>query len=103
MQRAGTDLRSLAETVLDTTGVFAKLVLAMLGVAAKRDAQKAIGEVAFAVDCDVLRRKNHIGIIPVPQFSIMQAFKPWIPRVKIKELWQFWHAHNDAVNVWSPE
>jgi DNA invertase Pin-like site-specific DNA recombinase len=35
MQRAGVGLRSLAELVLDTTGDFAELVLAMLGVAAK--------------------------------------------------------------------
>jgi DNA invertase Pin-like site-specific DNA recombinase len=35
MQRAGAGLRSLAEPVLDTTGDFAELVLAMLGVAAK--------------------------------------------------------------------
>ena len=33
MQRAGAGLRSLAETVLDTTGDFTELVLAMLGVA----------------------------------------------------------------------
>lgn len=35
MQRAGAGLRSLAEPVLDTTGDFAELVLAMLDVAAK--------------------------------------------------------------------
>jgi DNA invertase Pin-like site-specific DNA recombinase len=35
MQRAEAGLRSLAEPVLDTTGDFAELVLAMLGVAAK--------------------------------------------------------------------
>ena len=50
MQRAGARLRSLAEPVLDTTGGFAELVLAMLGVAAKleriargRDDAKAKG------------------------------------------------------------
>lgn len=35
IQQAGAGLRSLAEPVLDTTGDFAELVLAMLGVAAK--------------------------------------------------------------------
>ena len=35
VQQAGAGLRSLAEPVLDTTGDFAELVLAMLGVAAK--------------------------------------------------------------------
>ncbi len=38
MQRAGAGLRSLAEPVLNTTGDFAELVLAMLGVAAKQGA-----------------------------------------------------------------
>ena len=35
IRRAGAGLQSLAEPVLDTTGDFAKLVVAMLGVAAK--------------------------------------------------------------------
>jgi DNA invertase Pin-like site-specific DNA recombinase len=40
MQRAGTGLRSLAEPVLDTTGDFADLVLAMLGVVAKLERRR---------------------------------------------------------------
>ena len=44
MQRAGAGLRSLAEPVLDTTGDFAELVLAMLGVAAKLDAAASPSE-----------------------------------------------------------
>jgi DNA invertase Pin-like site-specific DNA recombinase len=40
MQRAGVGLRSLAEPVLDTTGDFAELVLAMLGVAAKLECRR---------------------------------------------------------------
>jgi DNA invertase Pin-like site-specific DNA recombinase len=40
MQRAGAALRSLAEPVLDTTGDFAELVLAMLGVAAKLEPRR---------------------------------------------------------------
>jgi DNA invertase Pin-like site-specific DNA recombinase len=40
MQRAGVGLRSLAEPVLDTTGDFAELVLAMLGVAAKLERRR---------------------------------------------------------------
>jgi DNA invertase Pin-like site-specific DNA recombinase len=40
MQRAGAGLRSLAEPVLDTTGDFAGLVLAMLGVAAKLERRR---------------------------------------------------------------
>jgi DNA invertase Pin-like site-specific DNA recombinase len=42
MQRAGAGLRSLAEPVLDTTGDFAELVLAMLGVAAKLERRRII-------------------------------------------------------------
>jgi DNA invertase Pin-like site-specific DNA recombinase len=40
MQRAGAGLRSIAEPVLDTTGDFAELVLAMLGVAAKLERRR---------------------------------------------------------------
>ncbi len=39
-QRAGAGLRSIAEPVLDTTGDFAELVLAMLGVAAKLERRR---------------------------------------------------------------
>jgi DNA invertase Pin-like site-specific DNA recombinase len=40
MQHDGAGLRSLAEPVLDTTGDFAELVLAMLGVAAKLERRR---------------------------------------------------------------
>jgi DNA invertase Pin-like site-specific DNA recombinase len=40
IQQAGAGLRSLAEPVLDTTGDFAELVLAMLGVAAKLERRR---------------------------------------------------------------
>jgi DNA invertase Pin-like site-specific DNA recombinase len=40
MRRAGAGLRSIAEPVLDTTGDFAELVLAMLGVAAKLERRR---------------------------------------------------------------
>jgi DNA invertase Pin-like site-specific DNA recombinase len=40
IQRAGAGLRSIAEPVLDTTGDFAELVLAMLGVAAKLERRR---------------------------------------------------------------
>jgi DNA invertase Pin-like site-specific DNA recombinase len=40
MQRAGAGLRSVAEPALDTTGDFAELVLAMLGVAAKLERRR---------------------------------------------------------------
>ena len=46
MQRAGVGLRSLAEPVLDTTGDFAELVLAMLGVAAKLERRRILERTA---------------------------------------------------------
>ena len=46
MQRAGAGLRSIAEPVLDTTGDFAELVLAMLGVAAKLERRRILERTA---------------------------------------------------------
>ena len=42
MQRTGAGLRSIAEPVLDTTGDFAELVLAMLGVAGKLERRRIL-------------------------------------------------------------
>jgi hypothetical protein len=64
------------------------------------EAQKAICEVAVTLDRDLLRRKNYVKLIPVPQFDIMQEFRRWVPDTAIKELWEFWHNHNDEVNAW---
>lgn len=64
------------------------------------EAQKAICEVAIQFDRDVLRRRGYVKIIPVPQFDIMQEFRSWVSDGDIKKLWEFWHAHNDAVNAW---
>jgi DNA invertase Pin-like site-specific DNA recombinase len=50
MQRAGARLRSLAEPVLDTTGDFAELVLAMLGVAAKLERRRILERIARGRD-----------------------------------------------------
>jgi DNA invertase Pin-like site-specific DNA recombinase len=44
LQKAGAGLRSLAEPVVDTTSDFAELVLAMLGVAAKKLERRRIKE-----------------------------------------------------------
>src|ERR1700693_2160675 len=41
-QKAGAGLRAIAEPVLDTTGDFAELVLAMLGVAAKLERRRML-------------------------------------------------------------
>jgi DNA invertase Pin-like site-specific DNA recombinase len=46
MQRAGAGLRSLAEPVVDTTSVFAELVLAMVDVAAKLERRRMIDRTA---------------------------------------------------------
>jgi hypothetical protein len=64
------------------------------------DAQKSICQVAITLDRDLLRRKNYVKIVPVPQFDIMQELRHWVPEADIKTLWEFWHAHNDSVNAW---
>lgn len=46
IQQAGAGLRSLAEPVLDTTGDFAELVLAMLGVSAKLERRRIMERTA---------------------------------------------------------
>ena len=46
IQQAGAGLRSLAEPVLDTTGDFAEVVLAMLGVAAKLERRRILERTA---------------------------------------------------------
>ncbi|WP_428486388.1 recombinase family protein [Rhodopila sp.] len=46
IQQAGAGLRSLAEPVLDTTGDFAELVLAMLGAAAKLERRRIMERTA---------------------------------------------------------
>jgi hypothetical protein len=43
-----------------------------------------------------------VEIIPVPQFDIMQEFRPWVPDAKIKMLREFWHDHRARVNAWIP-
>src|SRR5436309_1718124 len=58
MQRAGAGLRSLAEPVLDTTGDFAELVLAMLGVAAKLERRRIAERTARAVPMRRPRASN---------------------------------------------
>ena len=65
-------------------------------------AQKAICEVAITLDRDLLVRKNYVKIVPVPQFDIMQEFRRWVPEAAIGTLWDFWHAHTDAVDAWIP-
>jgi len=64
------------------------------------EAQKSICQVATTLDRDLLRRRNYVKIVPVPQFDIMREFRHWVPDAGIKALWEFWHAHNDSVNAW---
>jgi hypothetical protein len=63
-------------------------------------AQKAICVAAVKFDRDVLRRRNYVKVLPVPQFDIMQEFRSWVPDDGIKKMWEFWHAHQDVVNEW---
>ena len=71
-----------------------------LSVTHLTDAQKALCQVAIALDHVLPNPKNYVKLIPVPQFDIMQEFRSWVPDERINELWKFWHAHNDAVNAW---
>ena len=64
-------------------------------------AQKAISQVAVILDRDLLQRSNHVALIPVPQFDIMQEFRSWVPEDQIDALRTFWRDHNKAVNEWS--
>jgi hypothetical protein len=64
------------------------------------EAHKAICVVAIALDRDLLHRKNYVKIIPASQFDIMQEFRCWVSDTDVKELWKFWHDHNDSVNAW---
>jgi hypothetical protein len=63
-------------------------------------AHKAICEVALKFDRDLLRRQNRVKVIPVVQGDIMQDFRSWVPHEDIPKLFEFWHAHNEAVNAW---
>ena len=63
------------------------------------EAQKAICKVTIVLDRD-LRGKNYLTLIPVPQFNIMEEFTHCVPDAAVKELWEFWHDHNDSVNAW---
>jgi hypothetical protein len=64
------------------------------------DAQRAVCEVAIALDRDLLRRKNRVSLIPTPQYDIMEEFRCWISDEAVNALWDFWHAHNRSVNDW---
>lgn len=64
MQRAGAGLLSLAEPVLDTTGDFAELALAMLGVAAKLE-RRRIAEHTAARRADAKAKGVKFGRKPI--------------------------------------
>jgi hypothetical protein len=62
------------------------------------NAQKAICEVAIALDRTRAKPKNWIKIIPVVHILDMREFN--LSDADTKKLWEFWHAHNKAVNGW---
>jgi hypothetical protein len=65
-------------------------------------AQKAICEVAVRLDRDLLGRKTPAELLPVPQYDMLEEFRPWLPEHGIRELWRFWSEHRRAVNAWIP-
>jgi hypothetical protein len=62
------------------------------------NAQKAVCEVAIALDRTGPNRKGYVKIIPVANTLNMLEFN--LSAADTKKLWEFWHAHNDAVNAW---
>jgi DNA invertase Pin-like site-specific DNA recombinase len=91
MQRAGAGLRSLAEPMLDTTGDFAELVLAMLGVAAKlerrriaeRTARGRVDAKANGVKKEARKRieagetQRHSAASPAHSTSVRRRLRGW--------------------------
>jgi hypothetical protein len=62
------------------------------------NAQKAICEVANALDRTRAKPKGYVKIIPIVQTLDMREFN--LLDADTKKLWEFWHAHNAAVNAW---
>jgi hypothetical protein len=63
-------------------------------------AQKTICEVAIAIDRLRSKPKGYVKIVPVVQTLNMLEFN--LSEADTGKLWEFWHAHNDAVNGWIP-
>jgi hypothetical protein len=61
-------------------------------------AQRAICEVAIAFDLLRPTPKGYVKIIPVMQTLNMLEFN--LSLSDTSKLWEFWHAHNEAVNAW---
>lgn len=62
------------------------------------NAHKAICEVACALECARTNSRGFVVIIPVVQTLNMTEFR--LSNEDTRKLWDFWHAHNDAVNAW---
>jgi hypothetical protein len=62
------------------------------------NAQKAVCGVAFALDRARAIPKGYVKIIPVVQTLNMLQFN--LSEEGTKRVWDFWHAHNNAVNEW---
>jgi hypothetical protein len=62
------------------------------------NAHKAICEVAITLDRTRANPKGYVKIIPVVQTLDMREFN--LSEADTKKLWEFWHAHNGAVNAW---
>ncbi len=61
---------------------------------------KALCEAAVTFDRDILRRKNYVKLIPIPQYDILQDFRSWVPAETCQLMLEFWHEHNRIVNAW---
>ncbi len=65
-------------------------------------AHRAICEVAVRLDRDILRRKNPVEIMPVPQYSLEDAFRPWLPAPVLPRLWGLYEECRRQVNAYIP-
>jgi hypothetical protein len=62
------------------------------------NAHKALCEVTIALERSRAKPRGYVRIIPESNTLNMLDFKLSAPDAK--KLWDFWHAHNDAVKAW---
>jgi hypothetical protein len=63
-------------------------------------AQKAICDVAVAVERDLLALRHRTHLIPVPQFDQLAEVRGLVSASALPALRTFWDAHNAEVNGW---
>ncbi|HXF94051.1 MAG TPA: hypothetical protein VNK46_14955 [Nitrospiraceae bacterium] len=64
------------------------------------EAQKAICEVAVTLDRDLLKRRNYVEIIPVPQYNFTEEFESWVGASNIQKLRDYFHSYRRKIKAW---